>query len=128
MNLLLLTNLAAGFYKGNLNAKGIDVDTEMLPYLIAGTSLIGGIHRSIDSQSKKKLLSGRKKETLDEILDNKITEKILGEHNYDHKIYGTKIDNAGKEFLLGSSQRAINSVLWIGIGYGLGYACDKIFN
>ena len=122
MTLIDYANIGAGVYKGYMNAAGVDVDPAYLGYLVAGSSAISGVYRAIGATRHNVLITGRKGNKLDDILHNSATKFALGENEFMGEA------KPAVEGAKAAGLRAVISAVEIAVGYGIGYAAQKILN
>ncbi len=103
-----LVNIAAGAYKGYMNAIGQEVDSTYLAVVLASTSTLSGIFKGIQVEMKK-----RKKPTIEEV--------ILSARRYLPKEKDS-VSEGIKHGLIAIPCGALE----IALGYGLGWVASKI--
>jgi len=84
--------------------------------------VISGIYRAVGAARRNVLKTGSRGNKLDDILDNSATKLALGKNEF---------LGESKPFVEGAKAiglRAIVSTVEIAIGYGVGYAAQKILN
>ncbi|MCA9477631.1 MAG: hypothetical protein KC535_00605 [Nanoarchaeota archaeon] len=125
MVLIDLVNIAAGAYKGYLNASGVEVDPSFLPLVVGSSTAVTTLYGFVAHPRHKRLVQGYGQESIDKVLDNPVTTFALD----NVRQYNAQDEpNTTKASLKRGTGRAIMSTIEVGVGYSLGYFAQKILN
>ena len=116
-------NICAGGYQGYMNSAGVDVNPTYLSFILGGFAATDLTYNTTFRARHNALIFGGGREKIDGILESKILESFVY-----ISPYRTFPSNPFKESLQDTGIGTVINSIEMGIGYGIGFIVQKIFN